>query len=318
MESSSDENQATPTLNSPEEEINLYFTLKKTIAMKVKKTEKIEKLKLRIHAKVEEEILEDLPELFYAGQQLENGLTVMDYGIPNNSVIHNDSGVMKLYFKTPSNEKTFELKANRSDTIENIKFIIEVREGIPVHEYDIYYGGKLIESYITLDVLNINNEDTLQMISVPKELQEIFVQTPTSTVKLEVRRAHTVLDVKKMVESMRICIPSEDCELFRGGEQLQNLKTLAYYDIKENEVLQIIRHVKHSIFVKLLNGRYIILEVAKFDTVRDVKDKLFREIGQAPDSQRLVFKRQQLEDDRNLASYKIVNESIVNLTDLGM
>lgn len=286
--------------------------------MKVKKSDRIETLKLRIHAKVEEEVLEDLPELFYAGQQLENGLTVMDYGISNDSVIHNDSGLMKLYFKTPSNEKTFELKVHKSDTIENIKFIIEVREGIPVHEYNIYYGGKLIESYITLEVLNINNEDTLQMISVPKEMQEIFVQTPTSKVKVEVRLAHTVLDVKKIVESMRICISSEDCELFKGGEQLQNSKTLAYYDIKENEVLEIAQRVKHSIFVKLLNGRYIVLEVAKFDTIRDVKEKIFREIGQPADSQILVFKRQQLEDDRNLASYNIENETIVNLTDLTM
>ncbi|KAL5781670.1 hypothetical protein ACOSP7_006699 [Xanthoceras sorbifolium] len=300
-------------MDSPEEEINLYFKIVKTIAMRVKRSETIKNLKVMLHEK--EGISEDVQDLFFDGDHLrDDGQRISDYGIPRNSTINlvcRDSSRMKLCFKMPSNEKTIVLNVQKSDTIQKIKSIIQDREHICSYDFDIYSSGRLLENHRTVASLNVQSNNTLQLISNRKETILVSVETPTEgVIEVEVRWMHTVLDVKKIIESM-INIPIQCMELFIGRteEQLEDGKSFASYDMDQLDFLTIKIPDKFQISVTDLIGKTVTLEVFHSSTVRNVKELLYRLMGVQVYQQRIIFKGRQLEDRMTLGSYSIGKES---------
>ncbi|KAL5848827.1 hypothetical protein ACOSQ4_006840 [Xanthoceras sorbifolium] len=121
---------------------------------------------------------------------------------------------------------------------------------------------------------------------------------------------HTVLDVKKIIESM-INIPIQCMELFIGRteEQLEDGKSFASYDMDQLDFLTIKIPDKFQISVTDLIGKTVTLEVFHSSTVRNVKELLYRLMGVQVYQQRIIFKGRQLEDRMTLGSYSIGKES---------
>ena len=67
------------------------------------------------------------------------------------------------------------------------------------------------------------------------------------------------------------------------------------------------------IFVKILTGQIITLNVEASDTIRSIKEKIQDNDPIPPDQQSLVFEGKQLEDDRTLENYMIENDSTLYL-----
>ncbi|KAK3190364.1 hypothetical protein Dsin_029925 [Dipteronia sinensis] len=294
------------TNSSDDEEINIYFTINKTIAMKVKKSETIENLKLMLHDK--EGILEKNQDLYLGYNHLPNGGRINDYNIPNNSIVRvNELSPIKIYVKLPSNQKTLEFKVNKSDTIEKIKINIKYIGGIQSNNYSLYYAGKLVEDRMTVASLEMQNGATLQMVTNPNDKLSISVETPNGeTIDVEIKCWHTAVQVKRIVESMTNW-SSNDWDLSVGTMKmrLMNSKTLAFYDIKENDILKMLP-ASYQISVRTQDGKIMKnVEVKQSDIICAVKEKYFQQTDVPVNRQRLMFGGQILEDNKDLAHYSI-------------
>ena len=97
--------------------------------------------------------------------------------------------------------------------------------------------------------------------------------------------------------------------------QLENNKTLDDYKIKNQSTLHlVIRHKKiMQIFIKLLNGKTLTLNVEPSDTIEKIKKKIQEKEGIPPDQQRLLYMGRELEDIYIISNYKILENSTVFL-----
>ncbi|XP_058202553.1 polyubiquitin-like [Rhododendron vialii] len=66
--------------------------------------------------------------------------------------------LIKLLVYIPSNKKTLELEAKTRDTVENIKFLIQTKEGILSEQFTLFYDGELLDDNRTLASLGIQSE----------------------------------------------------------------------------------------------------------------------------------------------------------------
>ena len=143
--------------------------------------------------------------LIYAGKQLEDDRTVLDYNIQKDSTVHlvwKLHGHMQIFVKMPTG-KIATLWVNDLDEIECVKARIEHKEGILVYQQRLFLDGKQLKDEYTLSAYNIPNASTLDL-----ELDDVPISVHPQVVKyvqLEVDASRTTDNVKVKFQGTYIC-----------------------------------------------------------------------------------------------------------------
>jgi ubiquitin C len=180
--------------------------------------------------------------LFFDGVQLEDNLTLADYGIQHQTTIDLQEN-MQIYLMETGTGKMITLEVDSLDTIDNVKTKIQDKEGFLKGQQCLIFANKQLEDDQTLAELNIVKESTLLLVLQPTDTggkMRILVKCLDGRIiSLDVKRSDTVESVKMKIYEVDNTRPIQQRLIF-AGRQLEDGRTLSSYNITKKCTLHLV------------------------------------------------------------------------------
>jgi hypothetical protein len=150
-----------------------------------------------------------------------------------------------------------------------------------------------------------------------EEPQQIFVKSLSGrTITIDFDSLDTVEQVKHGVQE-KLGIPPEAQRLIYAGKQLEVGRTLADYGIQKNSTLNLVANMGGGMIIHVKDvksrGHTITLEVDKYDTIEQIKERIFEKRGIPVCNQKLIFFGKTLKNNKTLYVNKIYDSSSLYL-----
>ena len=288
--------------------IHVKIRKDKFIKIKVKLSNHIEDVKAKVQAK--EDIPPEQKFFIYAGNLLEDGRTLSEYNVQRGCTVLMVCDHMQINVRANRSGETFPLEVSSCELVEDVKYNIQVKKGIPADQQGLVCPPFVLEDGLNLFEYHIKEHDTIELM--PSLLcMPIYVKMREGmAIPLEVENCYSIADVKTQICSKGGIPPAEQC-LFFAGKALEDGYTLSDYKVDRKSTLYVFPSHAMVIFVKTFSGEVIPLEVEPSDTIQRVRYKLCG--ASSTTLPCLSFLGKQLEDGCTLSDYEIQERSTLHL-----
>lgn len=202
-----------------------------------------------------------------------------------------------------SEGELFKLKLKSSNTMLDVKTVIQSEQSFPVCSQQLYSDETLLKDWRNLWDYNITK---WLFISSPLMM---FIETPNhKKVVIKASNTNRVREILDMIPKEALDNISWKPSLFLDGNVIPEHKTLAQCGVQSGSVLWLDRLVQ--IDVSGPNGATTHVNVNLSYTIKAVKEKIERECGIPIGLQRLIYGGDELNDDMTIGQYEKVLGSL--------
>lgn len=311
----SDESVLKMSLQMP---VNMFICVKalkgEKIIIDVQPIEKIESVREKIQKILK--IPVDQQMLVFDGKQLENGHTLYDYSIINESIILMIPIVKRFFdvFIWTPNGKEIRINVEPTTKVKDVKLKIQEKEKFDIEKQRLFLDNKPLENENSLEFYSIKNDIHLGFILLSRNGMIIFIKmSKNKLMPLEVEPTDSIDTLKaKINENEGFLL--DQFKLYLDEKELENGKSIQDYSIHDGQIIQfaIKLNGNEKIFVKL-NEERIPIEVQLSFSIEEVKKQILYQRGIPIEMQQLSFDGNVLENDKNLQYYSIENCSVLIL-----
>lgn len=230
---------------------------------------------------------------------------------------------MKIYINSSRGDIIPLNNLDDNGTVLDLKKAVEQILGVPTEDQKIFFFSEALENENTLAHYKICTESTLHLKFIaPSDIQvnvEINNYTPPirKNLKFEVKPTATVYELKQKIPCKALFT-----RLFYFGEKLQDNRTLASYNIRDESTLccnvfddQTFENSSNSffIFAKTPTNELLNVKVFSDNTIVEIKEIFYREEGYPKDDQVLFYNQQELIDEKTIDDYFIYPNCTIHL-----
>ena len=282
----------------------------KIIPLKVNRNDTIHYIKEKIQEK--ERIPTYQQKLFLHENQLKDECSLLFHEIKHESTLNLKLRLEGIQiFVSISADKNIILDVEPSNTISNVKGMIQEREGISKDQQSLIFDGEQLEDGRTLSGCNVYKESILCLVVRVIKSMFIYIKTLNGkTILLDVEPSDTIYDVKQCIQTKN-GIPPDQQTLTFDGQQFEYGRTLADYSITEYSTVFLEYDVHISVITDIKT--VVLPKVSPSDTIFHLKLKIqdMEEIN--PIRQILFFGGKELADKETLFDCNISCDSTLDL-----
>ena len=283
--------------------------------LNVNSIETIKSVKYKIFRKENIPISEQT--LFFDNIELDNLKKLFDYKIKNGSVLYLDYQRNIYIFVYTPNSKSILIETSPFEIIEAFKGKITNITNIPIYQQKLFFNNIELLNHKTLfdyDILNFydNSQSIFFML---KQMIYIEIRTFQGNIlmNLEMEKFDTIFYIKNLIQQKEN-INIYNQQLIYNNNILEDNKTLEDYKIEYDNKPIIFLNIIFHIFVKnTYNNNLIPIECDSNFLVSQIKYEIKMIEGFYNLNQRLYFNNYEMNDNKRLIDYGIINDLNVPL-----